>query len=310
MQRIDLATGLNHLKNAFLFMLIGVALSWIPFINFVAVVLLLVSFIFIVLGWRGLGKSNLGHAPSYGSTALVLIVIFIAEIAIVVGGIVAAILLILPSIITAATTTPSPPPSFATLPIWSEFVSLLFAVVIVAVWIAFAGWVKNGLSLKSLSNELSQPQLRTCGNLYIVYSAIGAISATSFGLLLALGVTLFPTTTTGGQIGNLSPFFVFSSFPEGILFALVGILGLILLIVASVLGYTGTSDAVRNLGSSYYGWTFPPPPGQPYPVPPVRPPTYERQRAGINYCPRCNYNLSNSTANFCPNCGMKLKDNV
>jgi uncharacterized membrane protein YvbJ len=54
--------GLDNLRNSFLFFAIGAALSLVPVIAILGSLLSFIGLIFLIIGWRALGHSNLPSA--------------------------------------------------------------------------------------------------------------------------------------------------------------------------------------------------------------------------------------------------------
>ncbi len=89
--------GLANLKWSFLFFMVGGALTFVPFVALIGSLFYIVALVFLIVGWRDLGRSTLAEAPRYKSTGSWLIYSIVIAVVVAVFGIVAVFFLFLSS---------------------------------------------------------------------------------------------------------------------------------------------------------------------------------------------------------------------
>src|SRR5881296_4224106 len=99
--------GLDDLKWSFLFFMVGGALTFAPFVGLIAGVLFIVALIFLIVGWRNLGRSTLAEAPRYKSTGSWLIYSIAIAVVVAVIGSVIVFFLFLSSVLASGSTSPN-----------------------------------------------------------------------------------------------------------------------------------------------------------------------------------------------------------
>lgn len=303
MQPDNARNGIEQLKTSFLLYLIGGILALVPVIGAVGGILDLVALIFLILGWRALGRSTLAQAPDYKSTGSWLVrAIVIVVVAAVVGTVAITFALIssvissgiAPSLQNGSSLTPSE--LAKQFPALSTFLGglVVFFSGLYLVWIA--AWVKMCLSMRRLSAEVSRPRLHTTGDLLIVQGivGVGSIGAVLFLFGGASGILTQASSGSSTLDALLGPFGELFAGGYWSALGLVTLASSTISVVASYLGYT----SLNSFLAEYRGSTPE--------VPPVPPALSPSARQGTtNYCPRCGQSLEPG-GRYCPACGTKL----
>jgi hypothetical protein len=280
--------GLGDLRNAFMLYLVSSAITLIPVIGAIGGIISLIALILLIIGWRALGRSSLKERENYRSTGSWLVYAIIIAIVIAIVG---SILLTV-SVVTYYISHPvhlpanSPVPPISQIPGISQFlIGIILEVGIIYVtW--FSVWFKMCNSMKKLGNELSQPHLRTAGNLYILQILAVVAAGLSFLLVFVYGNVLSQSSSFLAEEKNLS-LGIFGYFTLGGYWPILGLSFLfenLFLVVGSYLAYGALGSASRNLA-------------------PIAPPQIN---AG-QFCPHCGHAVDSSNI-FCPSCGSKLKN--
>ncbi len=232
----------------------------------------------------------------------------IAIVVVVIGMIVVSFVFVaslfssgIPPAFQNGTTTVTNP--FQQIPSLRTFLYEVSGVVVIAVAIWLAAWIKMCYSIKSLSKELSQTRLNTTGNLYLIQALFSPVGASLIFALLLSGNFSFSTST------GLNPYLSFSYGPfSGFLlggyfipFAIVGLITSIIMVIASYLGYS-------SLTKSLSGQTFwPQPQSFPTTTPPLTPPeTTPSRQTARRYCTYCGQKLDDPNVTACPKCFRNL----
>jgi len=239
--------GLANLKWSFLFFMVGGALTFVPFVALIGSLFYIVALVFLIVGWRDLGRSTLAEAPRYKSTGSWLIYsIVVAVVVAVIGGVLVSI-----QFVSAVPALGSTPPSLQAIYQSQAFRNLEseFIAVAAAAYIApLLAWYKVITSLRRLADEVSQPRLRTAGWLLLTLALVGLGSFAGFSAMLYTGVISFPTPTTTGGLGALSgPYYYLSFFGYGgVVILAITLVADGLLILASYMGYKGLKGAPQG----------------------------------------------------------------
>ncbi|MBI3859489.1 MAG: zinc-ribbon domain-containing protein [Thaumarchaeota archaeon] len=236
-------SGLEKLKNSFLLYLIGGGLSVIPIIGAVGGLIELAGFIFLILGWRALGRSSFLSAAHYKSTGRWLVYSIIAGIIIAFVGVIVLIISVFASV--ASSIAPGSPIS-ATDFIQGSGASVLlgglFALIAVAQIPLMLAWNKVRSSMRLLSKELSQPRVSLSGWLFLLVAVIGLASLSTLSVYHYLGAE-----------SNGTP--LIASFVSTIFYA-EGLVTGVLVVVASLLGYAGIKRVLGDLSNMHSGSTM------------------------------------------------------
>ncbi len=298
--------GLENLKNAFLLYLIGFVLALVPVIGAVAGILYIVALIFLILGWRALGRSSLSQRVNYGSTGRWFIYAIIIAIVIgIIGGVISAIVLFsaiasqqLFNSTSAIGNPPHLPPSVV-----EPFLAGIMGTVIVVYIVWISAWVRMRGSTSHLAVEVSQPRIATAGLLYLVQVLVAFISAAGLFYSLSTGIFSFTNLSQIGGTGALFGSYYGMLAGDFAIFSVLGLLSSAIGIAASYLGYEGVKNA---LSSNVVATRFRTPPPPPPPPPGVGSPS-ATQRGTPAYCPRCGHGIDIPDSSFCPSCGVSLR---
>jgi len=231
--------GLNDLRNSFLFLAIGAALSLVPVVTILGSLLSFIGLIFLIMGWRALGRSSLPAAPRYKSTGNWIIYSIIIAVVIAMIGFIAIVIVLISSL--ASSGFPTGPGSSSSLfqsPAIQDYIADLYAVILVAEIPMFYAWYRVSSSLRALGAELGQPKLRTAGRLFLVYIALWCASlVASFAAFKAGVISFSPTVAQGlGALGDQYTEFVGT---YAVVIILGTIVGAALMILGSYLAYGG-----------------------------------------------------------------------
>ncbi len=204
--------GLANLKWSFLFFMVGGALTFVPFVGLVGGLFYIVALVFLIVGWRDLGRSTLiqfvSAVPALGSTPPSLQAIYQSQ-------------------------------AFRNLE--SEFIAVGGAAYIAPL----LAWYRVITSLMRLAEEVSQPRLKTAGWLLLTLAVFGLGSLAVFSAMLYTGVISFPTPTTAGRLGAFYGIYYYLSFAGygGVVILVLSLVAEGLLILASYMGYKGLKGA-------------------------------------------------------------------
>ncbi len=301
----ELQSGLNRLRYSFVFSVIGNLVTFVPGIGLVGGLLSSVAFILLILGWRALGRSSLNKAQSYHTTSNVLIITLVIAIVAAIVGIITAAGALAGAIATNPPAPGQPSPILSTIPGFETFMMNVFITLVIVGAIAALGQLRSAISLRSLSVEISEPRLRTSGNLFIL------------ALILSIASQILLVPILPGFIGSLSSSELTALSSEGSpIFLIAGgrlfVLGVVSLIqfaiilTAYILGYMASNNArtklqFSSIQSPYYGgfrpYTPPPPPHTSQVTP--------MDSRPLRTCPACGTELQ-WNANFCTNCGKNV----
>ena len=237
--------GLANLRWSFLFFMVGGALTFVPFIGLIASLFYIVALVFLIIGWRDLGRSTLAEAPRYKSTGSWLIYSIVIAVVVAVIGSVTVFFLFLSSALASGITPPNP----QVLVQGQAFRNLLGEVFAVAgaASVAFLfAWYRIITSLMRLADEVSQPRLRTAGWLFLALAVFGVVSFAVFSAMLYTGVISFPTPTTNGGLGAFNGIYYYLSFARygGVVIFVLSFVNQGLLILGSYMGYKGLKGAL------------------------------------------------------------------
>ena len=216
--------GLGKLKNSFLLYLIGGLVAIVPVVGTVGGLVEFAGFIFMILGWRALGRSSFASAQNYKSTGKWLVYFII--IAIVVGAVgFTAVFAYVFSTILASGAAGNPNPNLFTQGPASKTLTAGVSAIIAAIGVvAVLVWNRVRSSLAHLGAEISQPSLGTAGWIFLLSAVIG-VGASALEAVAALtGATTYGSTGYG-------PFY----------FATLA--GDLVLAAAGYVGYNGTKRA-------------------------------------------------------------------
>ena len=237
--------GLANLKWSFLFFMVGGALTFVPFVGLIGSLFYIVALVFLIVGWRDLGRSTLAEAARYKSTgSWIIYSIVIAVVVAVIGSLIVSIPFVSAEL-ASGNAPPSPQSIFQSVAfrnLESEFI-----VVAGAAYIApLLAWYRVITSLMRLAEEVSQPRLKTAGWLLLTLAVFGLGSLAVFSAMLYTGVISFPTPTTTGGLGALSgPYYYLSFFGYGgVVILAITLVADALLILASYMGYKGLKGAL------------------------------------------------------------------
>jgi len=239
--------GLANLKWSFLFFMVGGALTFVPFVALIGSLFYIVALVFLIVGWRDLGRSTLAEAPRYKSTGSWLIYsIVVAVVVAVIGGVLVSI-----QFVSAVPALGSTPPSLQAIYQSQTFRNLEseFIAVAAAAYIApLLAWYKVITSLRRLADEVSQPRLRTAGWLLLTLALVGLGSFAGFSAMLYTGVISFPTPTSTGGLGVFyGPYYYLSFFGYGgVVILAITFVADGLLVLASYMGYRGVKGALQG----------------------------------------------------------------
>ena len=239
--------GLDDLKWSFLFFMVGGALTFVPFVGLIGGLFYIVALVFLIVGWRDLGRSTLAEAPRYKSTGSWLIYsIVIAVVVAVIGGVLVSI-----QFVSAVPALGSTPPSLQAIYQSQAFRNLEseFIAVAAAAYIApLLAWYRVITSLRRLADQVSQPRLRTAGWLFLTLAVFGLGSFAVFSAMLYTGVISFPTPTTAGGLGVFyGPYYYLSFFGYGgVVILAITFVADGLLVLASYMCYRGVKGALQG----------------------------------------------------------------
>lgn len=294
-QDYELESGLKRLKYSFSLYAVSAVIAWIPLIGGIGGLLALVALILLIMGWRALGRSNLKGAGRYHSTSNILIVTLVLALVVTILGIIFAASLFAANFATVP--PPTNPANLAAIPGVQSFLMNLFVPVGVGIAIALIGQWKSALSLRELSKEISEPRIRTSGNLLLLTFGLVAIDIIIVGSLLPGLVSSLTTSSSGTmQINGLSLMFAGNLLAVG----LISIVQIAILLIACILGYLGLNDASFKFSALRLSS-----PNRNYPATP--PPPQIDSSAGnqsIRYCTSCGNKIQSSDI-FCATCGAK-----
>ncbi|MHB8700280.1 MAG: zinc ribbon domain-containing protein [Nitrososphaerales archaeon] len=281
--------GLENLKNAFLLYLIGSIVALVPIIGGIGGIVDFVGLIFLILGWRALGRSSLAEAPNYKSTGRWFVLAIIIAIVIgIVGTIVSAVLLF-GAIANQIGNSPGTTPNFTQSSLQPFMIGIAVTVIIAeAVWIS--AWVKMNSSMKKLAAEVSQPRIATAGLLFLVQIIVALVAEIGLFYSIFYGISSLSRLSASGSAGNLFGSYYGMLTGSFALFGILGILSSVIAMVAAYFGYRGVKDA---LASNVITPPAPPPP-------PNLPPQDQL------YCTKCGHKIENANSTFCPSCGRNL----
>jgi len=241
--------GLDNLKWSFLLFMIGGALTFVPLIGLISGLVYIVALVFLIVGWRNLGRSTLAEAQRYKSTGSWLIYSIVVAVVVAVIGIVIVSI----QLVSAELALGSTRPSFQAIFQSEAFRNLegeIFALTGAALVVPLVAWYRVITSLMRLADEVSQPRLRTAGWLLLTFVLIGLGSSAVLSAMFYTGVISFPTSTTTGGLGVFyapySSYYFYLSFAGyvGVAFLVISFVGEGLLILASYLGYKGLKGAL------------------------------------------------------------------
>jgi hypothetical protein len=298
----DYRSGLNRIKNAFLFSLIGSILSVVPFISIIGGILGFIGYIYWILCWRSFGRTDLPSSRKYDLTWKLIIFGFIVVVVTIIGSIVIMVGQLV-SIIVANPPAPGQPVNFFALPGAAGVLTNFLLGILVVLGVYALVWIYNYFSVRQLGTEISHPRLVTSGTLSVI-ALVGSVLSTILGIILIQ--SLFSSLGTGFTNAAVSPFAFgyFGFFTSGLIwFGLAGIAVLVIEIVAFYLGYSATNESLWSFNRSSYA---PPPPG-PYGMgPPPPPASGSSNSVPPAFCPSCGTRLLRPNSTFCTNCGARL----
>jgi hypothetical protein len=152
--------GIGDLRTAFLLYTVGIVLSLVPIIGAIGGIIDLVAIIFLVIGWRAVGRSSLKERGNYRSTGNWLVYVIITVIIIgILGSIVIASGFII-YVTTHPNVLPTTNPSGVSLSQLPGFSGLFLGLGVEAALLlalTYGVWLKTISSMKRLSQELSRP---------------------------------------------------------------------------------------------------------------------------------------------------------
>lgn len=284
----DSQKGLERLKNAFLFYFIGCILTIIPFVDVIGVILSFIGFIFLILGWRSLGRSSLPHASQYKSTGKWFIYALIIGFVIGIAGTVVILYQMVRVIVS------QPPSTFngtTNLPpgLLTGYVSGLFAIVSIVYVLWIFAYYKMKNSMSNLGTDILQPRLARSGLLYWINSIIGFFSV--FGLAYFSFSGLISASSFSSSSSSGFGSFYSMLFGGLAIFGVLSLVGIVIGIIAAYYGYDSIKNALSKGGVWGLGTPMPPPPPS---------------NVQSTTCPNCGKSFSLLNAAFCPNCGAKL----
>jgi hypothetical protein len=221
--------GLGKLKNSFLLYLIGGLIAIVPVVGGIGGLVEFAGFVFMILGWRALGRSSFASAQNYKSTGRWLVYFIIIAIVIGAVGFVAVFAYVFSTVLTsAAAGNPSNPNSFLQGPAFQTLTTGVSAIIAAIGVVAVLVWNKVRSSLAHLGAEVSQPSLATAGWIFLLAAVIG------FGASALEAAATFTGATTYGSTGY-GPFYVAT------------LAGALASATAGYVGYKGISRALEGL---------------------------------------------------------------
>jgi zinc-ribbon domain len=226
------SNGLGKLKNSFLLYLIGGIIAIVPVVGGIGGLVEFAGFIFMILGWRALGRSSFASAQNYKSTGKWLVYFIIIAIVVgAVGSIAIFAYVFSTAFSTAAAGNPPNPNSFLQGPGYQSLTTGFSAVIAAIGVVGVLLWNKVRSSLAHLGAEISQPSLTTAGWIFLLSAVIvlGASALEAFAT--------FTGATTYGSTGY-GPFY----------FGTVA--GDLVLAAAGYFGYQGTKRASEGLSAA------------------------------------------------------------
>jgi len=195
---------IDRTKTGILLLLIGSLLSWIPFINFVGGLLLLIGAILVILGRKAFG-------PAHSRNVVASIVVFIVGI---VGGFVVGFAFA----ITVLTISPGSPASVVAETIRSAFNTLLIGTIVVTAIssigsILFTYALQTQLGRTLLFAGYGASVAITIATFAIVSSALDALitDVIASGNVDPLAVAALQTQATGFALLNVIPSAIFAA---------------------------------------------------------------------------------------------------
>jgi zinc-ribbon domain len=269
---------MGRLRTALILTVIGSLLSWIPYIGIIGELIAFAGFIFLVLAWRALSRSDLPSAASYKVTFEVLIFFFILGILTILIGVFAAI--------GTALSTGS---------LVAYLMDYSVALVVGGVF-SYVGSFKSAFSLRRLSGEVKEKRLDTSGKLFVVSYIISLSTLIIFVAVLlsgALNSTINSLAASGSSVGALSLMFTGNYSFVGIAFVASLLLG----VVAGIIGSQGASKVFWGMHMN----------GPTSPLPP--PPMSGAFKPLSTRCPSCGAEIVVHGSMYCYNCGAKLLTN-
>jgi len=236
--------GLNNLRNSFIFLALGAALSLVPGISILGGLLSFIGLIFLIIGWRALGQSNMPSAARYRSTGNWIIYSIVIAVAIALIGIIAVVVALFSSLASSGFIPTGPGSS--TYPFQSaafqDYVADFYAAIVVAEIPVFYAWYRVSSSLRTLGSEVGQPSLGTAGRLFLVYIAVSFASlVASFVAFKSGAVSISPTAMEG--VGALASQYSEYTGPYAVVIIIGTVAGALLTILASYVAYGGIKRA-------------------------------------------------------------------
>ena len=288
---LETERGLQNLKNAFLMFLISSGIALIPLVNAISVIFSFVGLVFLIIGWRALGRSSFSESANYRSTAKWLIlVIIIAIVVTIVGSIISAIVSFE---YLAAHPISRQPPNVTVMP--SGFFSLfglvsgISSLVVDVLWVSALYEMK--ISMSKLSAEVAQPKIKTSGALYFYQFIVASIAGVFTIYSSFSGIIPLQNLSLTGSFFESFYSYLFTGSPILALFGALGVVSSVLGILAS---YYGSFSLRRALKSGVISKFTPP-------MPPPPPSSVQ-----TTTCPNCGKSFSVVNAVFCPICSAKL----
>ena len=221
------SSGLGKLKNSFLLYLIGGLVAIVPVVGTIGGLVEFAGFIFMILGWRALGRSSFASAQNYKSTGRWLVYFIIIAIVIGAVGIVAVFAYVFSTIFASGAAGNLNPSSFTQGPASQTLTAGVSAIIAVIGVVAVLLWNKVRSSLAHLGAEVSQPSLATAGWIFLLSAVIG-VGASALEAAAALtGATTYGSTGYG-------PFYFGT------------LAGDLVLAAAGYVGYKGTKRATEG----------------------------------------------------------------
>ena len=239
--------GLDNLRNSFLFLAMGAALSLVPGISIIGSLLSFIGLILLIIGWRALGRSALPGAPRYMSTGNWIIYSIILAIVVGVAGVSAIVLSLLSSLASSGFLAPGPgTPGYPfQTPAFQGFFADFYALIIVAEIPVFYAWYRVSSSLRALGAELGQRKLDTAGRLFLVYVAVQFAALVATFLAFTTGAISFSPAAAQGGLGAMGNQYTEYTGAGAAAIILIMVAGTLLMILTSYTGYTGVKRALN-----------------------------------------------------------------
>lgn len=283
--------GLQNLKIAFLMFLITSATVLIPFVSAIGAIFSFVGLIFLIMGWRALGRSLFSESANYKSTGRWMISVIISVIVVGIIGSIVSTVVIFEYLVSHPIS--SQPPNGTTNPFgfFSVFGVAIGTITLIVnvLWASALYEMKKAMS--KLAIEVAEPRIERSGALYFYQIIVVLVTAAITSYSSFAGTLPFQNLSFTDTLFGSNYFYLLTGNPVLALLGVLGIFGAVLGVLASYYGASGVESALKSGITSKFSTPMPPPP-----------PSSVQSIA----CPNCGKSFSLLNAAFCPNCGAKL----